>query len=196
MEFTAERLCRYFHAGQVIQLVSAQGTTFAEVLACAPGRVTVRAEGPAPAAARVLVRAPVKSALFQASARVRGCAQRGDAVVLDTFTNVQCDERRTTDRLAEPVSTRVYHDDGPDGLHRIAAVNLGASGLLLGWPEAPAVVLGERVRLEITLDAGVVSAVGRVIRVDGCHSAVQFLEISEADQNRIAAYVFRREVAA
>jgi hypothetical protein len=195
LELAAERLCRYFHAGQVIQLVSPGRATFAEVLACAPGRITARAESAAPSAKRVLVRAPVRSALFEASARLTRAANAEQTVILETFANMQCTERRACPRLDEPVPTHVYRYDGDEAFHRIAAVNLGATGLLLGWPDTPDLALGERVRLEIALDGRLLPASGQVVRLDGCRSAIHFLQISGEDQDRIAGYVFRREVA-
>lgn len=196
MKAASERLCRYFHAGQVIQLVSQNRAAFAEVLACAPGHITARAESALPTAARVLVRAPVKSALFTASAHIVPSPHAAETVILETFANIQCTERRDCARLHEPVPTHVHRDDRAGAYHRIAAVNLGAGGLLLGWPERPEVALGERLRLEIVLDDRPVSAVGQVVRLDGCRSAVHFVEISSADQERISAYIFRREVLA
>jgi hypothetical protein len=190
---TGQQLCRYFHAGQVIQLVSPHRAVFAEVLSCAPGRITARPEGIAPVAERVLVRAPVKSALFQASARLSATADTEHPLVLETFANIQCTERRAFPRLNEPVPAHVYRD-GTDAFHRIAAVNLGARGLLLGWPDAPDVALGERIRLDIALEDHRIPALGEVVRLDGCQSAVRFLEISDDDQDHIADFVFRREV--
>lgn len=196
MEFVEERLCRYFHAGQVIQLVSPGRTLFAEVLNCAPDQVTAKSEGPTPDARRVLVRAPVRRAIFEASAQMTPMIQMPDTFILRTFANMQCTERRAFGRLDEPVPTHVYRDGGPSPYHRIAAINLGASGLLLGWPNTPEVSLGERVRLEVALDDASLPAIGEVVRIDGCRSAIRFLEISTEDQDRITAYVFRQEVLA
>ena len=195
MEHNGQRICRYLQPGQAIQLVSPQHATFAEVIACEADRVVARTEGDALPSERVIVRAPVRSALFQASASLSLVPDTEHVLILDTFANMQCTERRSDVRLKEPLSAHVYTSHGTEDFRRIAAVNLGPRGLLLGWPEQPSVSLGERIRVEVLLDEHRVIAEGEVIRLNGCHAAVRFTDISPTDQDRIAAYVFRQEAA-
>jgi hypothetical protein len=193
VEFTAQSVYRYLRSGLVIQLVSPRQRVFAEVLSSSPERVTARFEGGFVHPERVMVRAPVKDALFQASARVSPDERAANVVNLQAFTNMLCTERRGFARLDEPVPARVFRDSDDGAYHQIAAVNLGANGLLLGWEEAPDVALGERICLRVTLDDAIVAAAGEVVRLDGCRTAVRFTDISDRDQDRIASYIFRQE---
>jgi hypothetical protein len=196
VELTAQSIHRYLRSGLLIQLVSPRQRVFAEVLSSSPARVTARFEGGFVHPERVLVRAPIKDALFQASARVSPDDTAGNILNLEGFTNMLCTERREFARLDDPVPARVFRDSDGGAYHQIAAVNLGANGLLLGWEDAPDVTLGERIRLRVALDDAFVAAVGEVVRLDGCRTAVRFTNISEQDQDRIASYIFRQEARA
>lgn len=188
-------LFKQLRSGMVFEAAGPSGTGFGEILEALPTRIDARISPNGPIAGRVLVRVPLEAALLTFSARVSLRPQRDPGHVrLDAFSGASVVERRTADRLHEPVRVSITTSGETKPFRVLPALNVSARGLLLGWPGNPDAALGERLDLTITLGGCDFALGGDVVRVEGEQTAIRFESIPDSTRDAIIAHVFRRQI--
>jgi len=129
--------------------------------------------------------------------RVTGTAQWDPARPDELRVQRESDEliqRRDAVRVDAVVPGLLIAVDGDSARAATTTVNVSGTGLLLRDPLGLA--LGDRVRVQLELDAGPPVAVdGRVVREAGENKGLQFEAVSRIDQDRIARFIAERQRA-
>jgi len=184
-----------FRQGMLLELESPLGTAIARIEDVAREQIVARLESPLAGSGRARVRTPLDGTLLSATVRV-SCPDLADPllVVIDRFTTIERIERRLAIRLREPVRTSVRLESSEGAYRILPALNISARGVLLGWPAAPDIALGERLEIVLALDDVTLHLSGDVVRVDGEVTAIRFDEIPDPARDASVAYIFRREI--